>query len=147
MDEHIPVNAVIHHEQHGGGTKEIIRVTIILTVLTIIELALGFGMVGMEDGFLKHFIKGLIIILMLMKAFYIIAYFMHLKHELRSLILTLAVPLIILSWAIIAFLADGHSFNQLKNKYDPYYKEKSTQKAPAHEEPAHGNKEEPVPLH
>ena len=34
-------------EHHGGGTKEIIKVTIILSVLTVIELALGFAM--MQD--------------------------------------------------------------------------------------------------
>jgi hypothetical protein len=34
-----------HTEQHeGGGTKEIWKVTIILTVLTIVELLLGLSL-------------------------------------------------------------------------------------------------------
>ena len=43
--------AHIIHEPHdaGGGSKEIWKVTIILSVLTIIELALGFIMMGMSD--------------------------------------------------------------------------------------------------
>lgn len=47
-------HSVGHEETHGGGTSEIKKVTIILSVLTIIELALGFWMIGMEN-------KGLIL--------------------------------------------------------------------------------------
>src|SRR6516225_5742999 len=94
-------------EQHvGGGKKEIWRVTIILSVLTIIELALGFSMMNMDNASLeKHFIKGVIIILMLAKAFYIVGYFMHLRHEVRNLIMTVCVPMLLFVWFIIAFLA------------------------------------------
>ena len=74
-------HSVGHEETHGGGTSEIKKVTIILSVLTIIELALGFWMIGMENKGLVLAIKGAIIILMLAKAFYIVGYFMHLKHE------------------------------------------------------------------
>ncbi|MFM7357350.1 MAG: cytochrome C oxidase subunit IV family protein, partial [Sediminibacterium sp.] len=81
------------HAEHqsGGGTKEIWKVTIILTVLTIIELALGFLMIGipLEKVGVRLLIKGVIVILMMAKAFYIVAYFMHLKHEIRNLIMTI----------------------------------------------------------
>jgi cytochrome c oxidase subunit 4 len=116
------------HEEHaGGGTKEIVRVTIILSVLTIIELILGFWMMGMplESG-LRLAVKGTIIILMLAKAFYIVAYFMHLGHELKNLIMTIVVPLALFVWFIIAFLYDGNSFRHLRNTYDPHFKEQST---------------------
>ncbi len=88
------MSAVEYHEHNSGGTKEIIRVTVILTVLTIVELGLGFAMMGMEDGsFMRNFIKGVILILMLAKAFYIVGYFMHLKHEIRNLIMTICCTL------------------------------------------------------
>ncbi len=95
----------------------------------------------MDDGVLKHTIKGTIIILMLAKAFYIVGYFMHLKHEIRNLIMTICVPLLLFVWFIIAFLADGHSYNNLRNTYNPYYKEKSTQKVEKKEEEKHEEKE------
>jgi cytochrome c oxidase subunit 4 len=126
--EHSTSVALPHEEHAGGGTKEIIKVTLILTVLTLIELALGFSMIGMEDGLKKHFIKGVIVILMLAKAFYIVGYFMHLKHEIKNLIMTIVVPLMLFIWFIVAFLSDGHSFNNLRNTYNPYYKEKSQEK-------------------
>ena len=123
------------HEQHvGGGTKEIWKVTIILSVLTIIELALGYSMMSMDDGFFKHFIKGVILILMVAKAFYIVGYFMHLKHEIRNMIMTIVVPLFLFVWFIIAFLSDGNSFKNNKNIWDRDHKERSQQAMPKKEE-------------
>jgi len=123
-----------HEENHGTG--EIKKVTIILSVLTIIELILGFWMIGITSEALRLAIKGSIIILMMAKAFYIVAYFMHLKHELKNLIMTIVVPLGLFVWFIGAFLIDGNSFRNLRNTYDPYFKERSTikveQKAEGH---------------
>ncbi len=113
-----------HEENHGNG--EVKKVTIILSVLTIIELILGFWMIDITSEALRLAIKGTIIILMMAKAFYIVAYFMHLKHELKNLIMTIVVPLGLFIWFIIAFLYDGNSFRNLRNTYDPYFKERST---------------------
>ena len=128
-----------HAAQDGGAIAEIKKVTIILSVLTIVELILGFWMIGMESKALVLGIKGTIVILMMAKAFYIVAYFMHLKHEVKNLIMTIVVPLTLFIWFIVAFLADGNSFRNLRNTYNPYYKEQSTIKVaqPAHGE-AHG---------
>ena len=115
-----------HAEHDGGAIAEIKKVTIILSVLTIVELILGFWMIGMESKALVLGIKGTIVILMMAKAFYIVAYFMHLKHELKNLIMTIVVPLGLFIWFIIAFLYDGNSFRNLRNTYDPYFKERST---------------------
>jgi cytochrome c oxidase subunit 4 len=119
-------------EQHvGGGRKEIWKVTIILSVLTGVELALGFAMMNMPyEGLERHFIKGVILILMLAKAFYIVGYFMHLKHEIRNLIMTIVVPLFLFVWFIIAFLADGDSFKNDKNRWDRSHQERSQQQMP-----------------
>jgi cytochrome c oxidase subunit IV len=114
-----------HHEENHG-TGEIKKVTIILSVLTIVELILGFLMIDITSEALRLAIKGTIIILMLAKAFYIVAYFMHLKHELKNLIMTVVVPLSLFVWFIGAFLIDGNSFKNLRNTYDPYFKERST---------------------
>jgi hypothetical protein len=72
---------------------------------------------------------------MMAKAFYIVAYFMHLKHEIKNFIMTVIVPLALFIWFIIAFLSDGNSFRNLRNTYDPHFKEQSTIKV---EEKHHG---------
>ncbi len=124
------------HEEHSDGAiKEIVKVTIILSVLTVIELILGFWMMGMPlESWLRLAVKGTIIILMMAKAFYIVGYFMHLKHEIKNLIMTIVVPLCLFIWFIIAFLYDGNSFRNLRNTYDPHFKEQSTIKVEKKEE-------------
>jgi cytochrome c oxidase subunit IV len=142
MEHTTAVAAHSEHHDHvvGGGRKEIYRVTIILSVLTLIELALGYSMYYITSQLAIHIIKGFILILMLAKAFYIVGYFMHLRHELRNMIMSVVVPLLLFVWFIIAFLADGDSFNNLKNRYNFYYKEHMSQpmkhqKEEPHEEP------------
>ncbi|MSQ38999.1 MAG: hypothetical protein EXR19_05445 [Chitinophagaceae bacterium] len=105
---------------------EIKKVTIILSIFTIVELILGFWMISLTSEGLILAIKGTIVILMMAKAFYIVAYFMHLKHEVKNLIMTIVVPLSLFVWFIGAFLWDGSSFRNLRNKYNPYFKEQAT---------------------
>lgn len=122
------------HIEHQSNKNEVRNVTIILTVLTLIELGLGFLMMKMADGSTaKLATKITIIVLMLMKAYYIVGYFMHLKHEIRNFIMTIMVPLTLFIWFIIAFLKEGDSYLDLKNKFDASYKERQKEKAKPHE--------------
>jgi hypothetical protein len=43
------------------------------------------------------------------------------------MIMTIVVPLMLFIWFILAFLGDGNSYKNLRNKYEPYYKEKTLQ--------------------
>ena len=142
--EHTATAALEHGHKPDATVKEIWKVTGILTVLTIIELVLGYWMYASKEmgDTSKHFIKGAIIILMMAKAFYIVGYFMHLKHELRNLIMTIVVPLILFVWFIIAFLYEGNSYHNLKNEYNGYYKERNEQKMEKKEEPKEEHKEQ-----
>lgn len=136
-------DTIEHAEHSGGGVKEIIKVTVILSVLTVVELALGFWMMGMPlISNLRMAVKGTIVILMMAKAFYIVGYFMHLKHEIKNLIMTIVVPLCLFIWFIVAFLYDGNSFRHLRNTYDPHFKEQSTIKVEKKEEGKEEKKEE-----
>jgi cytochrome c oxidase subunit IV len=125
--------AELHHDD-GAAVKEIWKVTGILSALTIIELILGFWMMGVNNEGARLAIKGTIVILMIAKAFYIVAYFMHLKHELKNLIMTIVVPLALFIWFITAFLYEGNSYKNLKNRYDPYKKAQSEIKVKKNEE-------------
>ena len=135
--EHNVAHTAHHHVEHKENKNEVRNVTIILSVLTLVELALGYWMYAAElEGFLRGFIKGVIIILMLAKAFYIVAYFMHLGHELKNLIMTIVVPLGLFFWFIIAFLYDGNSYKTLRNRYDRFHYEETNKsyKAPQDKE-------------
>lgn len=118
-----PNEITIHHEP-TGDKRRIWKTTIILSVLTIIELSLGLSMYATEmPHALIIFLKGVIVILTLAKAGYIISIFMHLGDEIRNLIMTLAMPILLFVWFIAAFLWDGNSYRTLRNRYDPYYRQ------------------------
>jgi cytochrome c oxidase subunit 4 len=136
-------NINTEHKEHQSGNNEVRNVTIILSVLTVVELALGYYMYKQlhEPGFLRNLVKGTIIILMLAKAYYIVAYFMHLGHELRNMIMTIVTPLALFIWFIIAFLYDGNSYKELRNTYDQHYYEQSQIKVDKEEHKTHEEKE------
>jgi cytochrome c oxidase subunit IV len=108
------------HVDNAVFTKKVIRTTVILSVITLIELALGFVIYFMHKNAeynhaLVLFIKGVITILSLAKAFYIVSIFMHLGDEIRNMIMTIVVPLLLFTWFIAAFLIDGNSWRSLRN--------------------------------
>jgi cytochrome c oxidase subunit IV len=119
MDHHQSSSEVTVHHAPGGKevVQKIIRTTVILSVITLIELALGLGMYLMPNASsaLILFIKGVIVILSLLKAFYIVGVFMHLGEEIKNLIMTIIVPLLLFVWFIAAFLLDGSSWRNLRN--------------------------------
>jgi hypothetical protein len=121
MEHHNPSEVTFHHEPGGKEVvSKIIRTTVILSVITLIELALGFGIYFLNQtpdpsSALILFMKGVIVILSLLKAFYIVGVFMHLGDEIRNLIMTIVVPLLLFVWFIAAFLWDGDSWKTLRN--------------------------------
>lgn len=126
---------VTFHHEPATGTKRIWKTFWLLLIITIIELGLGLLIYAVDmPGIMVVIIKGVIVILSLAKAFYIVSIFMHLGDELRNMIMTIVVPLLLFVWFIGAFLWDGASYRNLRNEYDPYHKEQSTQKAPAADE-------------
>ena len=119
-----------HKDEHSFDRSAIWRTFWILLVITLVEL--GLAIWYYETDFLpKLFLNGVFIILTLAKAFFIIAEFMHLRHELKNLIMTIAIPALLFVWFLMAFLWDGGSFKDLRNTYDPYHKEPKKSEQPA----------------
>jgi cytochrome c oxidase subunit IV len=118
--EHSVQEITFHHEPGGDEVvKKIIKTTVILSVITIIELGLGLLMYAFPMAeVLKLFLKGVIVILSLAKAFYIVGVFMHLGDEVKNLIMTIILPLLLFIWFIAAFLYEGNSWKTLRNTYN-----------------------------
>ncbi len=116
--EHSASSEITFHHEAGGDdfVKKIIKTTVLLSVITMIELGLGLTMYAFPIAAgLKLFLKGVIVILSLAKAFYIVGIFMHLGDEIKNLIMTICVPLMLFIWFIAAFLMDGNSWKNLRN--------------------------------
>lgn len=126
--QHIATEITFHHEP-ATDTKRIWRTFWLLLGITIIELAMGLSMYLFSmPSWMILFLKGVIVILSLAKAFYIVGIFMHLGDEIRNMIMTIVVPLLLFVWFIGAFLWDGNAFRTRRNTYDQYYKEKTMDK-------------------
>lgn len=117
-----------HHTDDATFKKRVRKTTILLSVITVIELGIGLFIYTLHKSdvnrdFLILCFKGLVCILTLAKAYYIVSVFMHLGDEIRNMIMTIVVPLMLFIWFIIAFIADGNSYKNLRNNYDPHFKE------------------------
>lgn len=103
----------------SAHVKRIWKAFWVLLILTILELACGLTIYFLDKGdpspMLILFIKVVIIIFTIFKAFYIISIFMHLGDEIRTMVLTVAIPMTLFIWFIVAFLSDGNSFKDLRN--------------------------------
>ena len=108
---------ITYAPDHSGGTGKIWKIFWLLSIVTVIELVLGLGLAKNWYGSagMIMFVKGAVCILSLAKAYYIVSVFMHLGDEIRNFIMTIVVPLLLFVWFIIAFLADGDSWKNLRN--------------------------------
>lgn len=117
-----------HHVPDTEFNKRVRKTTILLSVITIIELAIGLTIYGIHKGenpshLLVLMFKGMVCILTLAKAYYIVSVFMHLGDEIRNMIMTIVVPLSLFVWFIAAFIIDGNSYKNLRNNYDKHFQE------------------------
>jgi len=126
-----------HHHSDTEFKKRVRKTTILLSVITIIELGIGLTIYTLHKGhpspLLILMFKGMVCILTLAKAYYIVSVFMHLGDEIRNMIMTIVVPLSLFIWFILAFIIDGNSYKNLRNNYDPHFKE-STMPVQEHEQ-------------
>jgi cytochrome c oxidase subunit IV len=99
-EEYEPITYVPHVE--SNGTKEIWRTLTILSLLTAVDIILYFYMP------LTGFRNFIFIILGLVKAYYIVASFMHMKHEKIDLAVVILVPLLFVLGLIAGLLYEGN---------------------------------------
>ena len=94
-------------EHHGGGMKVMYVVWVWLLVLTIAEVLLAYFEVPI------FFMLVLLIGMSLVKAWLIVAWFMHLKFERKSLVLTLIPAAIICIMLMNVFFSDSARLGSL----------------------------------
>lgn len=120
MSQHTISPEITFAPEHAGSTKHIWKTFWLLSVITLIELGIGLTIYNIHKGAhpnatLVLAFKGMVCILTLAKAYYIVSVFMHLGDEVRNMIMTIVVPLCLFIWFIIAFLWDGNSWKNLRN--------------------------------
>lgn len=87
-------------------TKEIWVTFWILLFVTALEFIIAFTVINPDArSFRIAFFVGLTIV----KAYYIVANFMHLRHEVKGLIWAIILPCLFVCWFIVAMLYEGGS--------------------------------------
>ncbi len=139
MDSSHTTAGGLPQEKNSFDTKAIWRTFWILLAITVFELVIAI--IYYETQFFpKHLLNGVFVIMTLAKAFFIIAEFMHLGHEIKNLVMTIAIPACLFIWFLIAFLWDGSSYHTLRMRYDGYYEQQSKTKVQKTEHKEEGKK-------
>ncbi|MEM6346337.1 MAG: cytochrome C oxidase subunit IV family protein [Bacteroidota bacterium] len=103
----------------AAARKSIFRTFWILLGLTAFEFVIAFTKAfygewfGLSDATIKAIVVSTFIVLTIFKAFYIVAEFMHLRHEVKRLGFVILVPFIFIVWLIIGLIWEGGSWGSL----------------------------------
>lgn len=99
------------HEEHASMTKgKIWQVFFYLLGITVLEFIIALVLI--PKGILSHGVGNFVyIVLTLLKAFYIVAYFMHLKFEKYALITSIVISLVFVVYLIVLLLTEGSYLN------------------------------------
>ncbi len=105
-----------NHTMHEGEkqkpqTKLLWKVFWILLVLTAFEFLIAFGLDSDKFKLTKILI---FVIMTIVKAFYIVGTFMHLKDEVKSLIWTVILPAMFVVWLLVALIVEGGYIGGIK---------------------------------
>jgi cytochrome c oxidase subunit IV len=113
VNDSYPLNA--HHSEEEGVKirKNIIFVTVLLTVITAVEVAMGV-MFKRAETFSWEMIKWTFVTLTLVKAGYIVMSFMHLGEERSVMKKTILIPYLLFI-VYLVFIAITEGFGHLYN--------------------------------
>ena len=117
-DDIIEYSLYTHHDEDAGKKirKKIIFVTVLLTVVTIIEVVLG-AMIK-QDSAAWPYVKLTFIALTLLKAGYIVLSFMHLGDEKKTLKYVILAPYIVfILYLIFIALTEGVKVGEALQTY------------------------------
>ena len=78
----------------------------ILSAITAVEFAIAFAKGPLGLG--HYVVVSTFVLLTLVKAYFIVADFMHLGHESKTLITAIVFPILFIIWLIIVLLVEGH---------------------------------------
>lgn len=105
MSSHASDHSLAPGEIAPANTAWIWKTFWVLVGITSIEFVFVFFM---NAGSLRN---SIFIVLTILKAFFIVGEFMHLKHEVKSLIWSILVPMALVVWLVVALVAEGSYVN------------------------------------
>lgn len=96
MDFDRTAEYVQHHSEEEGVKQRKMIWRIFWVLLGITSVEVGLGLYYKELGIAWPIVKWTFIFLTLLKAYYIVAFYMHLKHEFKHFIYAVIAPYVVL---------------------------------------------------
>ena len=126
------------HMTYEESKRFVYRGLGLLAVITLIEVFFSLAGKGLlplthwaEDLWWIVYPIGVILIgLSLYKAYFIVFDFMHLRSEVKSMSLTILMPMALLIWAVVAFFHEGNFWGERRALIEKY-NERGARTAPA----------------
>jgi|GEM_PF-484041 len=97
---------------HSHGTKDLWKVFVILSILTVIDIAFYFIFPPVLARHITFIILGIV------KAFYIVFTFMHLKYEIKGLQKIITWPMLLVVYLITLCLIEGSFINWVRGLFE-----------------------------
>lgn len=122
MFEEPRYNHSLTQDEYKHQVSDVWKTTGILSAITILEVAfaIAYDVYLIPKGAPQWFLMLVVSILSIVKAYFIMFIFMHVKHEKKGFVLTIFIPFTLLIWAIIAFLWEGsfwHYYQSFLNAF------------------------------
>lgn len=104
-----------HHQvsdaEHNSHVSAVWRATLWLSIITVIEVVAAYMY---PHSMPRMLLNVFFIAASSLKAYFIVAEFMHVRYEARALIITILAPTFFLIWFIIAFLWEGSAWLSMR---------------------------------
>ena len=88
---------------------------LILTGVEVFIAYLGNGHITKSITLPNYIMYPAMIGISAYKAYFIVSEFMHMKYEAKGLALTVVLPLLLLAWAVIAFMWEGDTWSKRRS--------------------------------
>lgn len=89
--------------------------TAIMAVVTVLEVAVALNW---PESWGRGVLNLLFILMSAVKAVFIVGEFMHLRYEMRAMIISILAPCLFLVWFLIAFMMEGQSWLALRDLWN-----------------------------
>lgn len=106
---------------HDEMKMRVWRVCRVLAFITAFEITAALLYYYGVLPFSKIWLDILYAILSVLKAYYIMSEFMHLKYELKPMTITILTPFLFLVWGIIAFIWEGSYWLSARELWNSHF--------------------------
>ena len=122
-------NHLSYEDSIKGAYNGLVKLGAVTLLEVVVSLVTTFYLISWSPWF--KVLAGLILVAMaLYKAYFIIGDFMHMKFEAKGLAMTVLLPLLLLVWAVIAFLQEAGSWGARRVQVQEFNKVAATSVAP-----------------